>query len=85
MWKLVFTNVALKDLDLIAASKYRKQAYRILTILEEDPFIPPYEKLVGELEGVYSRRIYIQHRVVYQLYKKEKIVKIIRMYTHYGK
>lgn len=84
-YKLVYTAQAQKDAKKISRSGLRVKAERILAILENDPYqsIPPYEKLLGDLYGAYSRRINIQHRMVYQVYEKEHIVKIIRMWTHY--
>jgi Txe/YoeB family toxin of toxin-antitoxin system len=84
-WKLVFTKKAQKDAKNLSASGLKPKANKLLDILRDNPFQtpPPYEKLVGDLEGAYSRRISDQHRLVYQVYKEEKIVKIIRMWTHY--
>ena len=84
-WKLVYTKQAQKDAKKIASANLKKKALEILSILEANPFqtLPPFEKLIGDLTGAYSRRINIQHRVVYQIYEKERIVKIIRMWTHY--
>ena len=84
-WQLVFTKQAQKDAKKIALSGLKPQAERLLEILKEDPFKnpPPYEKLVGDLSGAYSRRINIQHRLVYQVLDDIKTVKIIRMWTHY--
>jgi toxin YoeB len=84
-WKLVYTSQAQKDAKKLSAAGLRPKAEIILNILEKDPFKtpPPFEKLVGDLEGAYSRRINIQHRVVYQVLKKHKTVKIIRLWTHY--
>ncbi len=84
-WKLVYTTQALKDANKIASSNLKEKALEVLNILEKDPFQspPPFEKLVGDLAGAYSRRINIQHRVVYQIFEKEDVVKIIRMWTHY--
>ncbi|HTB80144.1 MAG TPA: Txe/YoeB family addiction module toxin [Opitutaceae bacterium] len=84
-WQLHFTKQAQKDAKKIASSNLRSQAEGLLEILQKNPFQnpPPYEKLVGDLAGAYSRRINIQHRLVYQVYTKEKAVKIIRMWTHY--
>jgi len=83
--KLVFTKQAQKDAKKLSQSNFRNNAEKILELLKEDPFkaYPPYEKLLGELSGAFSRRINIQHRIVYQVYEKEKIVKVIRMWTHY--
>ena len=84
-WHLVFTTQAQKDAKKIAHSGLKEKAQHLLDILQENPFKtpPPYEKLVGDLAGAYSRRINIQHRLVYQVYKKSKTVKVIRMWTHY--
>ena len=84
-YKLVYTKQAKKDAKKAASSGLKSKIEEILEIIEQNPFedYPPYEKLVGKLEGAYSRRINIQHRLVYQVYEKEKIVKVIRMWTHY--
>ena len=84
-WDLRFTKQAQKDAKKISASGLKPKAEALLEILREDPFRnpPPFEKLVGDLTGAYSRRINIQHRVVYQILPKEKIVKVIRLWTHY--
>ncbi len=84
-WTLVFTGQAQRDAKKLAESELRKKAEHILDILKEYPFQspPPFEKLVGDLSGAYSRRINIQHRLVYQVLEDIKTVKIIRMWTHY--
>ena len=84
-WRLVFTRQARKDAKKLSASNLRPKAEELLDILREDPFQkpPPYEKLVGDLNGAYSRRINIQHRLVYQVLEREHVVKVIRMWTHY--
>ena len=84
-WAVVFTKQAQKDARKIASSNLQPQAQRLLDILAKNPFQnpPPYEKLVGDLAGAFSRRINIQHRLVYQVYAKERTVKVIRMWTHY--
>lgn len=84
-WQLVYTAQAKKDAKKLAASGLKKKAQTVLEILSKNPLKnpPSYEKLVGDLFGAYSRRINIQHRIVYQVYKKEKKVKIIRMWSHY--
>ena len=84
-WKVIFTKQALKDAKKINAAGLKQRAEKILVILEKKPLQnpPPYEKLVGDLTGAYSRRINIQHRIVYQIYEELKIVKVIRMWTHY--
>ena len=85
MYKLIYTRQAQKDAKKLAQSGLKRNASKILEIIKEDPFqnSPSYEKLLGDLAGAYSRRINIQHRIVYQVYEKEKIVKVIRMWTHY--
>ena len=84
-WELRYSKQAQKDAKKLASSNLSAQAERLLEMLKRDPFSnpPPFEKLVGDLSGSYSRRINIQHRLVYQVYLKEKTVKIIRMWTHY--
>ncbi|OGU17292.1 MAG: toxin of toxin-antitoxin system [Geobacteraceae bacterium GWC2_53_11] len=84
-WQLVFTKQAQKDAKKIANSGLKPQAERLLEIIKENPFKnpPPYEKLVGDLSGAYSRRINIQHRLVYEVLDNIKTIKIIRMWTHY--
>lgn len=84
-WKLVFTKQAQKDAKKLVSSGLKSKAEKQLNILKDNPFStpPPYEKLVGDLSGSYSRRINIQHRLVYQVYEKEQVVKVIRLWTHY--
>jgi Txe/YoeB family toxin of toxin-antitoxin system len=84
-WRLVYTRHARKDARKLANSNLKEQALSLLELLEEDPFQtpPPFEKLVGDLSGAYSRRINIQHRLVYQTLDEERVVKVIRMWTHY--
>ena len=84
-WRLAFTKQAQKDAQKLKASNLKLQAEKLLEVLRENPFQnpPPYEKLVGDLAGAYSRRINIQHRLVYQVLEKEHIVKVLRMWTHY--
>ncbi len=82
-YKIVFTKHAEKDLKKVAASHLTNKVFRFLSILEEDPMQPPYEKLT-DLDETYSRRINLQHRLVYQIFEEEKIIKIIRTWTHYG-
>ena len=84
-WTLYYPKQARKDAKKLASSNLRPQAERILEIVKEDPFQSPpaFEKLRGDLEGAYSRRINIQHRLVYQVYTEKKAVKVIRMWTHY--
>jgi toxin YoeB len=84
-WRLVFTKRAQKDARKVAAAGLRDKAQALLDILAEDPFQspPPFEKPVGDLAGAYSRRINIQHRLVYQVLKDDHTVKVLRMWTHY--
>ena len=84
-YKLFYTKQAQKDAKKLSNSNLKKKAEELLKILKIDPFRrpPKYEALVGELKGCYSRRINIQHRIVYQIYEEEKAVKVIRMWTHY--
>ena len=84
-WSVVFTKQAQKDAKKIASSNLKPQAQRLLDLLAKNPFQnpPPYEKLVGDLAGAYSRRINIQHRLVYQVYDSERTIKVVRMWTHY--
>ena len=84
-WQLYYTKQAQKDAKKLSAAGLRPKAEDLLKILQNNPFQTPpsYEKLTGDLFGAYSRRINIQHRLVYQVLEKEKAVKIIRMWTHY--
>ena len=86
MYKIVYTGQAQKDAKKMAGSGLKEKAQDILKIIKNNPFQkpPPFEKQVGDLRGAYSRRINIQHRIVNQVYEKEKIVKVIRMWTHYS-
>ena len=85
IWNVAYSKFALKDAKKLSAAGLRDKAQALLDILEKDPFQnpPPYEKLVGDLRGAYSRRINIQHRLVYEVFRKEKTVRILRMWTHY--
>ena len=84
-WELVYTKRAQKDAKKLAKSGLKKKAIELLEVVKINPYQnpPPYEKLVGDLSGAYSRRINIQHRLVYQVLESESTVKIIRMWTHY--
>lgn len=84
-WQVVFAKHALKDARKIAESGLKAKAQELLAILAEDPFQnpPPYEKLVGDLAGAYSRRINIQHRLVYEVFETERTVRVLRMWSHY--
>lgn len=84
-WKLVYTRQAQKDARKLASSGLKPKAQELLELLSEDPYRkpPPFEKLVGDLAGAYSRRINIQHRLVYQVLDEERIVKVLRLWSHY--
>lgn len=84
-WRIVYTKQAQKDVKKVAAAGLRNKAQALLEVVAEDPFKspPPFEELVGDLSGAYSRRINIQHRLVYQVLKEERTVKILRLWTHY--
>ncbi len=85
-WGLVYTKQAQKDAKKLVSSGLKNKAKLLLDIIQNNPYQnpPPYEKLVGDLSGAYSRRINIQHRLVYQVYEKEHTIKIIRLWTHYA-
>ncbi len=84
-WQVVFAKAAAKDAKKVAAAGFKSKVQTLIGILERDPFQipPPYEKLVGDLSGAYSRRINIQHRLVYEVFIQERLVRILRMWTHY--
>jgi toxin YoeB len=84
-WELVFAKHAVKDAKKLVTSGLRQKAQELLAVLANDPFQnpPPYEKLVGDLAGTYSRRINIQHRIVYEVFPKQRAVRVLRMWTHY--
>lgn len=84
-WELMFTKQAQKDAKKLASAGLQKKAQILLKVITENPFQnpPSYEKLVGDLAGAYSRRINIQHRLVYQVFRKERVIKVIRLWTHY--
>jgi Txe/YoeB family toxin of toxin-antitoxin system len=84
-WDLVYSKYAIKDAKKLSAAGLKDKTQALLNILAIDPFQnpPPYEKLVGDLNGVYSRRINIQHRLVYEVLRREKTVRVLRMWTHY--
>lgn len=84
-WKIVFTKQAQKDAKKLAGAGLKVKAQQLLEVIKENPFQnpPPYEKLVGDLAGTYSRRINIQHRLVYQIYQQERTIKVLRLWTHY--
>jgi len=84
-WRVVFTKQAQKDAHKLASSELKDKAQALLAVVSQNPFQnpPPYEKLVGDLAGAYSRRINIQHRLVYEVVQSEHTVKVLRMWTHY--
>ena len=84
-WKVVYTKQAQKDAKKLASSGLKNKAEVLIDILKEDPYQSPpsFEKLIGDLSGAYSRRINIQHRLVYQVSESEKIVKVLRLWSHY--
>lgn len=84
-WNLVFSKYALKDAKKLSAAGLKDKTQALLEVLANDPLQnpPPYEKLVGDLKGAYSRRINIQHRLVYEVFRKERTVRVLRMWTHY--
>jgi len=84
-WKLVFTKMAQKDAKKIKRAGLKPKVEELLSVIKENPFQnpPSYEKLIGDLSGAYSRRINIQHRLIYQVLTEENAVKVIRMWTHY--
>jgi len=84
-WKLVYAKQAQKDAKKLASSGLKPKAQELLALLVEDPYRkpPPFEKLIGDLAGSYSRRINIQHRLVYQVHEDERVVKVLRLWSHY--
>ena len=85
MWRVVFSKRAAKDAKKLSASGLRVKAQSLIEVLKENPFTTPprYERLVGDLAGMYSRRINIQHRLVYEVFEEERTVRVLRMWTHY--
>ena len=84
-WQIIYAKQAQKDARKLVSAGLKEKAQELLKVIETDPFQnpPPYEKLVGDLAGAYSRRINIQHRLVYQVLEKEHVVKVLRLWTHY--
>ena len=84
-WSLVYSKYAIKDAKKLSAAGLKDRTQALLELLEINPFQnpPPYEKLIGDLKDAYSRRINVQYRLVYEVFRKEKIVRILRMWTHY--
>ena len=85
MYKVYYSKAAIKQIPLLKSSKIDTKVKKIIGLIAENPFQnpPPYEKLIGDMSGLYSRRINIQHRLVYQVYEEEKVVKIVSMWSHY--
>lgn len=85
MYKIVYTKTALKDIPMLKAAHLDEKAKKLISLIRDNPYQTPpdYEKLVGNLQGLISRRINIQHRLVYEVYEKEKIIKIVSLWTHY--
>ena len=85
-WSIVYAKQALKDAQKVMAGGLKDKAQALLAVLENDPFQnpPPYEMLVGDLAGAYSRRVNIQHRLVYEVFEEQRIVRVLRMWTHYA-
>ena len=85
-WKVLFHRYAVKDLELLRRAGLSAKAKALAELLENDPFQPPppYEKLTGDLKGLYSRRINVQHRLVYEVNEETRTVRVLRMWTHYG-
>jgi Txe/YoeB family toxin of toxin-antitoxin system len=84
-WKLVYTKQAQKDAKKLASSGLKPKAQELMALVAEDPYrkLPPFEKLIGDITGAYSRRINIQHRLVYQVLEDERVVKVLRLWSHY--
>lgn len=85
IWQIIYTKQARKDAQKLASSGLKEKAKELLKLIEANPFQnpPPYEKLIGDIAGTYSRRINIQHRLVYQVLESEHLVKVLRLWTHY--
>jgi Txe/YoeB family toxin of toxin-antitoxin system len=85
-WELFYSKQALKDAKKLASAGLKNKALQLLEIIKTNPYQnpPPYEKLIGDLVGAYSRRLNIQHRLVYEVYEDERVVRVLRLWTHYG-
>ncbi len=85
IWEIAYAKQAMKDAKKLAASGLKPKAQELIAVLANNPFQnpPPFEKLVGDLAGAYSRRINIQHRIVYEIFTKKRIVRVLRMWAHY--
>lgn len=84
MWTVVLSKQAAKDAKKVSASDLKPKVQKLIAVLQSDPYTLPYEKLVGDMQGYYSRRINIQHRLVYQIFDEQKVIKILRMWSHYA-
>ena len=86
MYKIYYSKVSLKQIELLKAARLDKKVKNLIDLISQSPFQnpPPYEKLIGDMFGLYSRRINIQHRLVYEVFEKEKSIKIVSMWSHYG-
>ncbi|QUY43276.1 Txe/YoeB family addiction module toxin [Acaryochloris marina] len=83
MWTVVLSKQAAKDAKKVSASDLKPKVQKLIAVLQSDPYTLPYEKLVGDMQGYYSRRINIQHRLVYQIFDEQKVIKILRMWSRY--
>lgn len=83
MWTVVLSKQAAKDAKKVSASGLKPKVQKLIAVLQNDPYTLPYEKLVGDMQGYYSRRINIQHRLVYQIFDEPKVIKVLRMWSHY--
>jgi len=85
-WTLYYTKQSKKDAKKLTAANLNEKAEKLLSLIEDNPYTnpPPYEKLVGDLSGAYSRRLNIQHRIVYQVLEEERAIKILRLWSHYA-
>lgn len=83
MYNILFSKQALKDASLIKRAGLEGKCQKLISLMQQSPFAPVYEKLIGDLEGVYSRRINIQHRLIYEIDQENKVIKIFRMWSHY--
>lgn len=84
MWRVKYEKRVQKDLENLKKANLLENAKRLIKVLEQDPFLPKFEKLMGDLEGIFSRRINLKHRLLYKVQKKERIVIVLAMWSHYG-
>lgn len=85
MYKIYYSKIAVKQIPLLKSAKLDGKAKKLIELISEEPFRnpPPYEKLIGDMQGLYSRRLNVQHRLVYQVYEEEKTIKVVSMWSHY--